>query len=62
MNREFRNLYNQELKILREQAREFAEEYPGIADRLGRRARRPGRSHDRRFDAMAPHFSPRAFS
>ena len=28
MNREFRNLYNQELKILREQAGEFAEEYP----------------------------------
>ncbi|MCK0195929.1 type VI secretion system baseplate subunit TssF [Ancylobacter sp. 6x-1] len=35
MDREFLELYDQELKLLREQAKEFAEEYPGIADRLG---------------------------
>ena len=35
MNREFLDLYNRELKLLHEQAREFAEEYPGIAERLG---------------------------
>src|SRR6188768_4076370 len=35
MDREFLELYDRELKLLREQAREFAEEYPGIADRLG---------------------------
>src|SRR4051794_2768543 len=35
MDREFLELYNQELGILKEQAREFAEEYPGIAERLG---------------------------
>ncbi|MDB5511546.1 MAG: type secretion protein [Enterovirga sp.] len=35
MNREFLELYNRELKLLQEQAREFAEEYPGIAERLG---------------------------
>ncbi|NNM74635.1 type VI secretion system baseplate subunit TssF [Enterovirga aerilata] len=35
MNREFLDLYNRELKLLQEQAREFAEEYPGIAERLG---------------------------
>lgn len=35
MNREFLDLYNRELQQLNEQAREFAEEYPGIADRLG---------------------------
>src|SRR6516162_7973927 len=35
MNREFLNFYNQELAILREQAAEFAEEYPGVAERLG---------------------------
>ena len=35
MNREFLNLYNQELGILKEQASEFAKEYPGVADRLG---------------------------
>jgi type VI secretion system protein ImpG len=35
MNREFLDLYNQELQLLNEQAREFAEEYPGIAERLG---------------------------
>ena len=35
MNPEFLDLYNQELKLLNEQAREFAEEYPGIAERLG---------------------------
>ena len=35
MNREFLDLYNRELNLLYEQAREFAEEYPGIAERLG---------------------------
>jgi type VI secretion system protein ImpG len=35
MNREFLDIYNQELQLLNEQAREFAEEYPGIAERLG---------------------------
>lgn len=35
MNREFLNAYNQELGILYERAKEFAEEYPGIAERLG---------------------------
>jgi type VI secretion system protein ImpG len=35
MNREFLDLYNQELQLLNEQAREFADEYPGIAERLG---------------------------
>lgn len=35
MNREFLDLYNRELYLLKEQAREFAEENPGIAERLG---------------------------
>lgn len=35
MNPEFLDHYNRELKLLNEQAREFAEEYPGIAERLG---------------------------
>jgi type VI secretion system protein ImpG len=35
MNREFLDLYNRELQLLHEQAREFADEYPGIAERLG---------------------------
>ena len=35
MDREFLDLYNRELLLLQEQAREFAEEYPGIAERLG---------------------------
>ncbi len=35
MNREFLRFYNQELAILREQAAEFAQDYPGIAERLG---------------------------
>lgn len=35
MDQEFLDLYNRELKVLREQAVEFAEEYPGIAERLG---------------------------
>jgi type VI secretion system protein ImpG len=35
MNREFLDLYNRELKLLQEQAREFADEFPGIAERLG---------------------------
>jgi type VI secretion system protein ImpG len=35
MNREFLDLYNRELDLLYEHAAEFAEEYPGIAGRLG---------------------------
>ena len=35
MDRQFLDLYNRELAVLLEQAREFAEEYPGIAERLG---------------------------
>src|SRR5436305_11453512 len=35
MNREFLDIYNTELQLLNEQARQFAEEYPGIAERLG---------------------------
>jgi type VI secretion system protein ImpG len=35
MDREFLEHYNRELQLLHEQAKEFAEEYPGIADRLG---------------------------
>jgi type VI secretion system protein ImpG len=35
MHREFLDLYNVELALLHQQAREFAEEYPGIAERLG---------------------------
>ncbi len=35
MNREFVKFYDQELKILREQAVEFAQAYPGVAERLG---------------------------
>src|ERR1700712_1319769 len=35
MNREFLGLFNQELGLLKEQAKEFAEDYPGIAGRLG---------------------------
>src|SRR3981081_2093321 len=35
MNREFLDFYNRELGVLREQAAEFALEYPGVAERLG---------------------------
>jgi type VI secretion system protein ImpG len=35
MNREFLEFYNRELSLLREQATEFATEYPGVAERLG---------------------------
>ncbi|ACL57979.1 type VI secretion system baseplate subunit TssF [Methylobacterium nodulans] len=35
MNREFLDLYNRELGVLNEDARAFAQEYPGIAERLG---------------------------
>jgi len=35
MDREFLDLYNRELQLLHDQAREFADEYPGIAERLG---------------------------
>jgi type VI secretion system protein ImpG len=35
MDREFLSLYNQELAVLYEQAQDFAEAYPGIAERLG---------------------------
>jgi type VI secretion system protein ImpG len=35
MDREFLDLYNRELGLLYQQAKEFGDEYPGIADRLG---------------------------
>lgn len=35
MNREFLELYDRELKILYERSKEFAEEFPGVAERLG---------------------------
>jgi len=35
MDREFLDLYNRELELLYEHAGEFAQEYPGIAGRLG---------------------------
>src|SRR5262245_22290605 len=35
MNREFLDLYNRELKILYERSKDFAEEFPGVAERLG---------------------------
>lgn len=35
MKRAFREHYNRELALLKEEAREFAEEYPGLAERLG---------------------------
>ena len=35
MDREFLDLYNRELELLYEHAAEFADEYPGIAGRLG---------------------------
>lgn len=35
MHQEFLDLYNQELRLFFEHAKEFAEEYPGIAERLG---------------------------
>src|SRR5579871_6639199 len=35
MDREFLELYNRELRVLKEQAQDFASEYPGIAERLG---------------------------
>ena len=45
MDREFLDLYNRELELLYEHAAEFAEEYPGIAERLGGivRGQRPTR-------------------
>jgi type VI secretion system protein ImpG len=35
MNRAFLELYNRELQLLYERSRQFAEEFPGIAERLG---------------------------
>lgn len=35
MNQEFLDFYNRELRLFEEHAKEFAEEYPGIAERLG---------------------------
>ncbi len=39
MHKEFLELYNRELALLYEHAKEFSEEYPGIAERLGGLAR-----------------------
>src|SRR4051812_10848778 len=35
MKQEFLDFYNRELRLLFETAKEFAEEYPGVAERLG---------------------------
>ena len=35
MHREFLDLYNRELKLLYEHGKDFAEDFPGVADRLG---------------------------
>lgn len=35
MDREFLDIYNRELELLYQQAKEFGDEYPGIAERLG---------------------------
>lgn len=35
MNQEFLDFYNRELRLFEEHTKEFAEEYPGIAERLG---------------------------
>lgn len=35
MKKAFRDAYNSELAILKERSKEFAKEYPGLADRLG---------------------------
>lgn len=35
MNQEFLDFYNQELRLFTEHTKEFAEEFPGIAERLG---------------------------
>lgn len=35
MNREFLEYYNRELKLLYERSKDFAEEFPGVAERLG---------------------------
>ena len=35
MDREFLDLFKRELHVLNEQALEFSQDYPGIADRLG---------------------------
>jgi len=42
MDREFLDLYNRELSLLYEQAGDFAEQYPGIAERLGGLVRERG--------------------
>ena len=39
MNRAFLELYNRELQILYERSKQFAEEFPGVAERLGGLAR-----------------------
>ena len=35
MNREFLELYNRELQLLYERSKDFADEFPGVAERLG---------------------------
>ena len=62
MDREFLDLYNRELQLLHEQAREFAEEYPGIAERLGGLVARPHGSDDRAACWKARPSSPPACS
>ena len=55
MNREFLNAYNKELAILYERSKEFAEEYPGIAERLG------GLAEDKLDPGLAGLFEGTAF-
>lgn len=55
MNREFLEAYNRELAILYERSREFAEEYPGIAERLG------GLTEDKLDPGLAGLFEGSAF-
>lgn len=55
MNREFLDAYNRELAILYERSKEFAEDYPGIAERLG------GLTEDKLDPGLAGLFEGSAF-
>ena len=55
MNREFLAAYNRELSILYERSKEFAEDYPGIAERLG------GLTEDKLDPGLAGLFEGSAF-
>ena len=55
MNREFLNAYNRELAVLYERSKEFADDYPGIAERLG------GLTEDKLDPGLAGLFEGTAF-